>query len=200
VAKVETWATAIFDLGLFILVRAVFVDMTLEDFHERSYGASMPPLPPGRIKSDHAHFIFEQERLADQHTDDKVRQLLTVTSALAALVSTIALSKFGVAIHGVVLIGLPLLPAVYICVGGLLGIRVHSLPTVSEAGADPNDQEWARGLITATGFNRGSRLFRVDLYRAALRWFLLALLLVPFVLAFRALIGVSIAGGHPSVM
>jgi len=198
VAKLERWLTFVFDVSLFILVRLVLVDMTFGEFQERSHGVSNPPLPPGKIRPNQAHFIFEQERLADQHTDDKVKQLLTLTSALATLVAAIAVSKFGLGVHRIPVILLPLLAAVYICVGGLLDVRVHSLPTLSEAGADPDDQEWARGVIAATGFNRGSRFFRVDLYRAALRWFLVALLIAPLAVAFRTVIATRMTGASTS--
>jgi hypothetical protein len=193
VARLERCIALVFDISLFILVRLVLVETTFAEFRSRSHGASNPPLPPGKIRPTQAHFIFEQERLADQLTDDKVKQLLALTSSLSALVTAIALSHFGLAADRIVLILVPLLAAVYICLGGLMDVRRYSLPTISEASADPEEQEWVRGVIAATGFNRGSRFFRVDLYRAALRWFLLALLIAPFAVAFHATAGTSVA-------
>jgi hypothetical protein len=184
--RLERWLIFVFDISLFILVRLVLVDITLAEFRQRSHGVLNPPLPAGRISPSQAQFVFEQERLADEHTDDKVKQLLTLTSSLTALLTAIAVSRFGLGVSEIAVVLLPLLAAVYICLGGVLDIRIHSLPTITQVGADPEDQEWARGMVSATGVNRGSRFFRVDLYRAALRWFLVALLIAPFVVALRS--------------
>lgn len=184
-STIESGIAFLFDFSLFLLVRLVLVEVTIAELRRRSFAVSNPPTPPGKIAADQAQFIFEQERLADQHTDDKVKQLLTLSSSLAALVTTVALSRFGLDLFPTAVILLPLLAAVYICLGGLLDVRVHSLPTLSEVGGDPSAQEWARGMISAAGINRGTRFLRVSLYRAALRWFLLALLVAPLAVEFR---------------
>jgi hypothetical protein len=109
--------------------------------------------------------------------------LLDIT--LATLVTTLALSKFGLGLCRISLILIPLMASVYICLGGLLVVQKHSLPEMSAAEGDPDDQQWAKDMIVAIRFNRGRRFCRVDLYRAALRWFLLALLLAPLAVVFR---------------
>jgi len=181
VYRLERWVARVLDGALFCLVRVVLVEPTWAELRERTYHVSGPPAPPGKISPAQARFIFEQEQLSDEHTDNKVRQLLTLTSALATLVSAIALSKFGRGVVALILI--PLLATVYICLGGLLGVRVYHLPTAS---VERNEQEWARDMLTATRLNRGASALRVDLYRAALRWFLLALIVAPIAVGLEA--------------
>jgi hypothetical protein len=114
--------------------------------------------------------LYEQQEKASEHTDTNVRQLLTLSSSLATL--AIGLSTY-LSSRWPAMAFLPLFASVYICVE-LLGVRVGSVPSLSsERGANPT---WTRDLAKATRLNRAVHAYHVQLYRAALNWFLIAFL------------------------
>ncbi|OFV81029.1 MAG: hypothetical protein A2W26_08950 [Acidobacteria bacterium RBG_16_64_8] len=166
-SKAHAWA-------LFILARLVLVEIPIR-YIEQHRGPSIghTPLPDTPLDPMRAEFLWREQEAASSHTDSMFKQLLTLSSALATVVFTLlggAQPWLRVpAIGG-------LLVSVLFCLQGL-GVRRESAPDTPHVADPSGDQQWAEDIIAATRYNRGSHAHRVDLYRAAWRWFVLALVL-----------------------
>jgi len=162
------------DWLLWCVLRIALVGVELADIHQQAYSIKSPKIPPGSLRSEDAHFIYAQQEAASQHTDDKIKQLLTLASSFATFLVAI-----GPGFTRLLL--LPLAAVVFLCIAAL-GVRTGSLPDLSPSESDRNGQTWTRDLIRAVQINRGSHFYRVDLYRGARRWFLITFFMMPMIL------------------
>lgn len=163
-----------------ILTRLARVHVTSAHIRERSY----PPqgsLPLHDIDAAQAEFQYRLQREDSAHTDDKVKQLLTLSSALASVVVV-----FTGDVQPRLIVAIPmglLLASVFLCLGAL-GVRTINAPTLEDMRRSDIKQQWAKDLLSSCFANRGRHAFRVDCYRAAARYFVLALLGTPVILFF----------------
>jgi hypothetical protein len=125
-----------------------------------------------KLIKDQAQFRYQQQQEAAEHTDTKVRQLLTLSSSFATV--AIALKAYLSRLLFLMVFP-PLAACIYICIE-LLSVRVGAVPNLSDA-ADHLEQIWVHDLVTATNFNKSVHDYHVQLYRAAINWFLIAFLL-----------------------
>lgn len=156
---------------LWFLMRISSVTLTMSEVANRSN--QLPKaLPNYEVSEGEAQFLFERAEVASDHTDDKIKQLLTLSSSLIAV-----LALFGGNVHSptaIVIVAFPLLIAVLMCVMAL-GVRESALPDLSPAKRGEHSEHWASDLVIATHQNSSSHAFRVDQYRSALRYFVTAL-------------------------
>jgi len=131
---------------------------------------------------EQAEFLLKAAHRAIEHTDDKAKQLLTLSSALATL-----LVVFGRGVEPswlVVFAVIALLFAVLLSVF-LLGVRIEMIPDPEGKKADPKASQWARDVLKSSVFSRRRHLFLVDLYAGARRWLIVALILLALILVYR---------------
>ena len=159
---------------LFLLARLVLVEIPvrhIEDHRGPSIGHTPPPATP--LDPVRAEFLWREQESATAHTDSMVKQLLTLSSALATVAFTL-LGGTQPWLRAPAIAGL--LVSVLFCLQGL-GVRRVSAPDTPHTADPTGKQLWAEDVIAATRYNRGSHGHRVDLYRAAWRWFVIALVL-----------------------
>jgi hypothetical protein len=156
------------DLVLFVILRIAIVEATFVEVRARAYTNDFVP-PTHRIAPAQAQFLYEEQKRADDHVYDKVKQLLLLTSAVAAYLHKDSPHPF--------LLSLPLLAVIIICVVDL-SVRVFSVPDYSDTDNDPSERQWALDLAKATHENLTRSSFRADLYRAALRWLVIGFFLI----------------------
>jgi hypothetical protein len=166
----------------FLLTRLALVTVSLRETRAEQYPVTTL-VPNHAIDKGQAEFLFTTEREDSAHTDEKVKQLLTLSSSLAAVILVFARD---VRPRWIIVLLLALLVVtVFMCVG-VFGVRTVNLPTVEDAAKDDNDGTWAKDVIRSYAENEARHAFRVDRYRAAVRYFLLALVLTPVAAAFTA--------------
>src|SRR5258708_4199005 len=87
-----TWmegaATSIYDSVVFLLLRIALVDLTFAEVRGRS--CKGPPKPAHKVDADQAELLLKLQREDSDHTDTKVRQLLTLASSLVTVVLVFA--------------------------------------------------------------------------------------------------------------
>lgn len=157
---------------LWLLMRVALVTPSLREIQERKYPLAKG-LPEHEIAEAEARFLFQLAESASDHTDDKIKQLLTLSSSLVTV-----LALFGDRVQPrilVVIVALTLLVSVLMCVTAL-GVRRWAVPDVFEPTGAEDSDTWARNLLQATYTNRSFHAFRVDQYRSALRYFVAALI------------------------
>lgn len=172
---VELVVVWVYPRTLSLLARSVFVGIPRE--HLEQHRAPSVEFRPGTgvvLDPKRAEFLWTEQEAASAHTDEMTKQLLTLSSALVTVFIT--LLPWALLVLRFAAIA-ALLVSVVFCLQGF-GVRRKSVPDTPYAMSEVGDREWTNDLITATGYNRGSHFHRVDLYRAAKRWFMLALLLV----------------------
>ena len=165
------------DRFLYALCRLAAIDLRLSEVGERTY-RPIPATPAHDLDKAQAEFLFKMQREDSAHTDDKVKQLLTLSSSLATIILAFVRD---VRPRGLVVFVLAVLFAcVYLCIS-VLEVRTGQTPTPGDAGqpSDDLDQEWASDLTASLFANRRAQDYRVDRYRAAGRYFRLAFLLTP---------------------
>jgi len=177
----ERIATRAYDAAVFLLLRFMSVDATFDEVKGRCYPEE--PAPSHPLDADQAELLFKLQREDSDHTDTKVRQLLTLGSSLVTIVLVFARDAQPVAL--LITLSVLLLAAVLLCVA-TLGIRPSAVPRLEDSSATGNREQWARDLDAARRRNVGSHAYRVDCYRAATRYFLIALLMTPVLPAFSA--------------
>lgn len=168
------------DRLLFALSRLVGIKTTLEEARTRTYPMTIP-VPDHTVDPDQAEFLFKGQREDSTHTDDKVKQLLTLSSSLATVVLVFA-RDVRPPWMVVVLLGL-LVSAVFLCLS-VLDVRTFQIPTLEDATNKDLKSVWARDLLQSFVANKARHDFRVDRYRAAGRYFRAALILTPVAAAF----------------
>lgn len=170
--RLEAIASWLHARALFALARCVVVDIPLRHIQEHG-GAPLgfEPTPGTALDPARAAFMWNEQATASAHTDAMVKQMVTLSSALATVVFTL-LGGANPWLRSLAILGL--LASVLLCLQAL-GVRRDAMPEVPHAIGPAGDQEWAEDLGLATRINRGAHAHRVDLYRAAWRWFVLAL-------------------------
>ena len=128
-----------------------------------------------------AEFLYKQQREDSAHTDDKVKQLLTLSASLTTAIMVFTRDVEPRWLVAAVM-GL-LIACVFLCLS-VLDVRTAMMPTLEDARRDDLESEWARDLLQSCLDNRRRHAFRVDRYRAAGRYFNLALLLTPVITIF----------------
>jgi hypothetical protein len=171
----ENWLRSRRDLLLLFILRIALVGVQLNDIRDESYSTNSPSIPSGTLQSQQVQFIYAQQEAASQHTDDKIKQLLTLSSSFATFLLAIGGTGYGR------LLLFPLAAVVLLCISAL-AVRTGSLPELSASEGDRNSQVWARDVMRAVQVNRGSHFYRVDLYRGARRWFLVTVFMMPIIL------------------
>lgn len=168
--------------GFFVwcLMRVVCVRTTRAQVRARTY-EPQGSLPQYDVDEAQAEFLYKQQREDSAHTDDKVNQLLALSSSLTAAIAVFTLDVQPRWLVAVVM-GL-LIACVFLCLS-VLEVRTANLPTLEDANSDDLKKRWARDLLVTCFANRGRHAFRVDRYRAAGRYFTVALLLTPIIAFF----------------
>lgn len=159
-----------FDTLLWAAMRCVGIDVSRQAVHIRGY--AVDPIPAHPVDAEQAKFLFDACETANSHTDDKVKQLITVSSSLATFISVFAHDVRPRAL--VVIVVALLVVTVMLCLS-VFGVRREMVPTLEDCSVNGNAQVWAADLLRSCHANRARHFFRVDLYRAASRYFLVAL-------------------------
>ena len=171
-AKAECWLIFAADLLLFPLMRVVLVRVPWRDFRARAYTAPDPVRPlPTSLDSSRAEALFKIGEEDSAATDDKVKQLLTLSASLA----TLALVFGRDARHAELftLLIAELVVVVFFCLS-VFRVRTITLPTLEDATGE-QDNQWGRDIFRSYYANRATHAFRTDQYRTAYRYFVLAL-------------------------
>ncbi|SRR6266498_550697 len=182
VETLEKGLTYIVDAVLMVLLWLALVPLRWRDVRLRKYNQVSSAAPAHPVALTQAEMLFKIEREDSAATDDKTRLLLTLTTSLATLALV-----FGGYVRPrwlfVVLVGL-LVASVLLCLSVFEVRRGMMLPTPEDSSSEDRSSDWARDLMLSYYANRATHAFRVDRYRAALRYFRLALLLTPVLAAF----------------
>lgn len=163
-----------------LLTNLVFVSVRPAQVRERAYPAQ-GTLPPHDVDSDQAEFLYKQQREDSAHTDDKAKQLMTLSAALTTAIGVFARDvqpRWLVAMVAALLIA-----CVFLCLT-VLDVRTSNVPTLEAAGRADLKEQWGRDLLWSYFANRGRHAYRVDQFRAAGRYFTLALLITPIITLF----------------
>jgi hypothetical protein len=169
------------NLVVYVLTRMAWVRVTFEELRTQTTIDASAVVPTHPLNPSQAELLFKSQREDSARTDEKVRQLLTVSASLAAIIAVFARD---VRPRGLVVLLLALLVAcVYLCLH-VLDVRTEVVPTLENADTDSNQRQWARDLLWSCFANRARHRLRVEHFRAAGRYFVAALLVTPFVAAF----------------
>ena len=76
----------LWDRIMWLIMRIAFVTPTLEEVRTRKYNYPKT-LPAHTITDSQAQFLFELAESSSDHTDDKIKQLLTLSSSLVAVLA-----------------------------------------------------------------------------------------------------------------
>ena len=168
---VERGLRCLSDSVVFILLRAACIDIEFKDVRSRRVPEVVGP-PASHVHNAQAEFLYKIAREDSAATDDKVKQLLTLSSSLATL-SLVFGKNVGPRVVLVLFVA-ALVATVVLCLS-VLEVRRGMAPTLEEVAADPEQQSWGTDLHVAYRATRQLHAFRTDRYRAALRYFRLAL-------------------------
>lgn len=174
---IESVLTAALDILLTLLLWIALVPLKWNSVRLRRYD-NLYRGPDSKVEPAQAEFLFKLQREDSNATDDKVRQLLTLTTSLAAITLLFGSRVNPLALF-VVLVSL-LLAAVLLCLS-IFEVRPGMFPTPEDSTNKETTSEWASDLMRSYYANRATHAFRVDRYRAALRYFRAALLLTPVI-------------------
>lgn len=173
----EAALTALFDGLSWILLRAVAIDIAWSDLRRDTYEVAPPPaLPP---EPTQAEFLFSVQRENSAHTDSKVGQLLSLASALAAVI--VVFVRDARPWWLLLTLSTSLVASVFLCITAL-AVRRDMLPLLEPKGRVAK-REWGPDLLTCIQSNDASHRLRVDRYRAAMRYFFVALIATPLLAA-----------------
>lgn len=178
-ARVDNFLTLAADLLLFTLMRAVLVRVPWRHFRAGRYSAVDPALPTS-VDSSQAESLFKigQEDSAD--TDDKVKQLLTLSASLATI--ALVFGRDARPAFLFVFLVAALVAVVLFCIS-VFRVRKITVPTLEDNTAERHKQ-WGSDLLKSYYANRASHNFRTDQYRTAHRYFVLALVSLAVLAAF----------------
>lgn len=171
----------LYDAVLFGLARLILVEVTWMEVKNSSRPATPPTDIPTRVSPSQAKFRLEQQQKSSSHTDEKVKQLLTLGVALNAFIVAFAQRAGAGMLVGI--LAFALTASVFLCVG-TLRVRPTAEPDLSDPSSDLDESAWARDVVSAAHQEHLAHMYRVDLYRAARRWFLLAFAGAPVIVAF----------------
>ena len=157
---------------LWACTRIVLMGLSMGDLERGYYQAEHNPWSDIKEPGvEGAMLIFDQQEIGSKHTDEMAKQLLAIGGILTPL--AVALR----APHSTVVTLMPiaaLLIMVALCMR-IFNVRMVSVPDPPRAGEAGSQAQWAKDLLDAAMVNGRSHALRVDLYRAAQRWFIIAL-------------------------
>jgi hypothetical protein len=129
-------------------------------------GSVLPkPLDSNDVRA--GQFLFQLQEAASQHTDGKVRLLLSLATALFAA-ALAAISAHGTDLVWVVALGM--LSLVLLLCFSYFGVRGYESPTPPPKSGDAPSKAWAREIYRAISINECVHNVRVEIYRGAQRW------------------------------
>jgi hypothetical protein len=175
------------DALVFALLRIALVGVSFKEVRDRQVptGFHRGDPVPSRVHNTQAEFLYKIAREDSSATDEKVKQLLTLSSSLATLALV-----FGKGVEPrwlVVLFVAALVATVVLCLS-VLEVRRGMSPTLEDANVDTSQTAWGNDLYRSYRATRLLHGFRTDRYKAALRYFRGALLL---------LLVLAITASHP---
>ncbi len=173
---------------LWLIIRICGFDMSLQEISRRRYES------PAKIPSldniyddepqllDLAKDLYEEENSRRGQLDEKVRTLLTISGILVPL--TVGLMAF-VDLPLIAIVPLALLLLTTVLILEFFGVDTVAFPSIDDnllgSGRGERRKFLIKSYIESTAFNNGVNNFRVDLYRASRRLFLISLALVALV-------------------
>ena len=171
--KVERFFCFLSDVVVFSLLRVAQVQVQWDVLRNRQVPRSTPSTAP--VRGDHAEFLYKVAREDSAATDGKVKQLLTLSTSLAALATifgrNVAPKLF------LVLFVLALVATVVLCLS-VLEVRSAMAPSLDDKGKDPDDITWGMDVYQSYRSTREVHNVRTDRYRASLRYFRAALVML----------------------
>jgi hypothetical protein len=174
---VESALIALLDFVSWLLLRLAAIDVSWKELRGRTYApdetANLVP------EADQAEFLFTLQRENSAHTDGKVGQLLTLSVALATVV--VVFARDAQPRWLLVFLICALVISVFLCVTAL-EVRHETLPVLESKGRAAK-RSWSRDLLLSYHANVAVHRLRVDRYRAAARYFVVALLTTPVLAA-----------------
>lgn len=174
------WSTLPMDVTSLVLLWLVGVFIHWSDVRKQTKDVN------STINLQHVHlpkraeFLFNRGQHQAEHTDQKAKHLLGLSSALATLLVVFApdVDPGWLVLPSLVALLFSVLLSVTI-----LGVRVEMIPEPESLDSDPEGSQWARDILTSYLFNRNRHLFLVDLFAASRRWLIVALSLFLVILA-----------------
>jgi hypothetical protein len=176
----------VIDRALWIMLRAAFVECTFREVVDRAYAPSPQRDGPGEVVADEdierARSLFEDGFRRREAVGAKVSALLTMAGVVIPL--TVALTSV---IPKPWFAALALIPQMWSalllvsCLGVERASTLSYTPTSGNAGDDR--RALVKDYLTAASINEGAVNFIVDAYRAALRSFVVASLVLVTVAA-----------------
>jgi hypothetical protein len=125
--------------------------------------------------ANQAKLFLDWANEASEHTDAKVRQLLTLSAALAPVALVLASHAYP-RVLGLLVVGM-LVVVVLLCVA-IIEVRVSVQPTLEQVQQDgSHHKQWAWDLFSSAQANQAIHRLRVDFYSAARRYFIVSFLL-----------------------
>jgi hypothetical protein len=160
------------DAVVFALLRAAGMSVAWRSVREESTDSGMSVDKNKKYLASEAAMLFEIGKGASDHTDDKAKHLMALSASLFTFLLVFArdLEPHILMVLSVV----AFLLTVVLC-QKILGVRVEMAP--SPVAGESFRDEWARDLISSYIYNRNRHAFRVEVFRAACRWFLLGFVL-----------------------
>jgi len=172
--SIENLASATHSLLLTVLLWIAMVRVDWRSVRSRQYNGFQRSFPP-HVAVDAAAFLFKLQREDSTSTDEKVKQLLTLSSSLATIALVLA-GEVRPRWLGEVLVAF-LVACVVLCVS-VLEVRAQMVPVPDDANSGGFDRfAWAHDLQRSYYANRASHASRTDRFRAATRYFRVALLI-----------------------
>ncbi len=161
------------NLLLFILMRSVLVRVPWWQVRARGYPGPDPEQSlPESVDSAQAESLFKIGQEDSAATDDKVKQLLALSASLATIALVFGRDTRPPWLFACLVAAL--VAVVFLCVS------VFEVGTITRPTAEDNTTEkhkqWGRDVLRSYYANRATHNFRTDEYRAAHRYFRLALL------------------------
>ncbi|HEY4320936.1 MAG TPA: hypothetical protein VGM77_07095 [Gemmatimonadales bacterium] len=172
IAGLESVGTWVWDALLFVLLWLALVPLPWRWVRIRGYEGDSALIPSGPTATDAAEFAYLRQRENSGATDDKAKLLLTLSSSLATIVVT-----FG---HDArprwlfVTVVSALVASVILCIS-VFGVRTGMEPIPEKNADDPKGEQWSKDVLRSAGVNQQEHRYRTDRYRAATRYFRLAL-------------------------
>jgi hypothetical protein len=176
VRTVEVALVWLHDVGLFVLLRVALIEVRFEKIRDRQVPVAHRHNDqiPVNVDKAQAEFLYKLAREDSASTDDKVKQLLTLSSSLATLALVFGRDARPKVLF--VCFVAALVAAVVLCLS-VLEVRRGQVPTLEESGTEASSR-WGNDLYDSYRVNRKLHYSRADRYLAALRYFRVALLVL----------------------
>jgi hypothetical protein len=171
---VERVARFLEDVLVAVLIKVVGVSSSWREIRAKRYELAVFDYESlSNIDVEHAKFFFEQIQASQEKTDEKVAHLLTLSGSLAGFTSIVG--AFILANLTSTLVVGALVGCVVLCLANI-SVRTERVPDLVDASDERYNVDWAKELLRSANDNYGWHAYRVDIFRAARRWFLLAMI------------------------